>query len=114
LATISRPLRAEARARANGYSGATALDNLALACSNCNRHKGARTEATDPRTGEKTRLFNPRRDLWQDHYEWSNDGLRVIGKTEIGRATVEALRMNDGVIVFSRAFWVSFGAHPPK
>jgi hypothetical protein len=94
--------------------GLTTLENLALACSNCNAHKGSRTQAIDPRTGEVTRLFNVRQDAWRDHFEWSEGGTQIIGRTDVGRITVEALQMNNSAVVVSRAVWVSYGIHPPK
>ena len=39
-----------------------------------------------------TPLFHPRNDRWTDHFEW-NDTV-VVGRTAIGRATVELLAMN--------------------
>jgi len=94
--------------------GLTEIDNLALACSNCNAHKGARTQAIDPETGGMVVLFHPRRDQWREHFEWSKDGGRIIGRTPAGRATVDALQVNNGAVVFARSFWVSYGLHPPK
>jgi len=44
--------------------GPTEEDNLWLACSLCNDHKGNRIAALDPLTGEIVRLFNPRRQAW--------------------------------------------------
>ena len=34
------------------------------------------------------RLFDPRRQRWSEHFAWSDDGTRVIGRTPCGRATV--------------------------
>ncbi len=74
--------------------GKTVRDNLWLACATCNRFKGARTEATDPVTGQVVRLFSPRSDSWRDFFRWSSDGLFIIGQNAIGRATAEALKLN--------------------
>jgi hypothetical protein len=43
--------------------GQTEEDNLWLACSLCNDHKGDRIAALDPVTGEIVRLFDPRHQL---------------------------------------------------
>ena len=40
--------------------GPTEEENLWLACSLCNHHKGNRITAIDPLTGEGVRLFHPR------------------------------------------------------
>ncbi len=52
--------------------------------------------------------------MWADHFRWSGDGTQVIGRIDTGRASVDALRMNNPAIVFARAFWVKYGLHPPK
>ena len=46
---------------AENHSGATAEQNLALACPHC-RFKGPNIAGVDPETGETVRLFHPRRD----------------------------------------------------
>lgn len=94
--------------------GPTARDNLWLACSMCNDHKGNRIAATDPISGEVVRLFDPRRQSWADHFEWSLTGDTILGKTAIGRATVVAVRLNRAEIVEARRCWVIAGWHPPR
>lgn len=49
--------------------GATALENLALACVSCSLRKGARRKAADPLTGKQAALFNPRTQRWSDHFQ---------------------------------------------
>jgi hypothetical protein len=94
--------------------GKTVEDNLWLSCRRCNGHKGARTHAADPVTQAEVPLFNPRAQSWGDHFEWSQDGVRILGKTAIGRATAAALQMNDLLIVAARERWVRGGWWPPK
>lgn len=93
--------------------GLTQSDNLALACFPCNRRKSDRRGFVDPEVGEMHRLFNPRRDAWNDHFAWSADGLRILGATSVGRATVEALDLNRERHVRVRAADLSLGRHPP-
>jgi hypothetical protein len=69
--------------------------NLWLACQLCNNHKSDKMGAVDPETGENSALFNPRTQKWTDHFRWSEDGIRVIGLTPIGRATVSALHLSN-------------------
>jgi hypothetical protein len=89
--------------------------NLWLACPLCNGHKSDKVTAADPETGERVALFNPRVQAWHDHFRWSDDGIRVIGLTPIGRATVVALHLADDPDALRvRANWVSVGWHPPK
>ena len=94
--------------------GLTVEDNLWLSCSLCNEHKGARVSAEDPETGSATRLFNPRRESWDRHFEWSESSERILGKTPAGRATVRALQLNRPSLVISRKIWVDAGWHPPE
>lgn len=93
--------------------GETTEDNLCLACSACNGHKLHRAEATDPETGEVISLFNPRRQAWNDHFRWSEDGRYLYGLSPTGRATVELLKVNRPLAVAARTVWVSVGRHPP-
>jgi 5-methylcytosine-specific restriction endonuclease McrA len=43
--------------------GLDELDNLALACFNCNRKKSSRISGIDPKSEESSSLFNPRQNL---------------------------------------------------
>jgi len=67
--------------------------NLALACPNCNLHKGPNLTGIDPETGAIEPLFNPRVQAWADHFEVR--GPYLVGKTPTGRVTVRVLAMND-------------------
>jgi len=78
---------------ARQHGGATEPDNLALACSFCNFHKGPNIAALDPESGQVVPLYHPRRDRWTDHFTW--EGTLVVGLTAVGRATVQLLAMND-------------------
>ena len=93
--------------------GPTTRENLWLACHRCNEHKGNRTHAADPLTGERAVLFNPRAQRWHDHFAWNPDGALIVGLTPSGRATVEALRLNNEYVVEARRFWAEAGWHPP-
>jgi hypothetical protein len=92
--------------------GTDDLENLCLACSQCNHHKQAQTSAVDPRTGKRSRLFPPRNDKWMDHFRWGTDGTRLIGITPVGRATIKALQLNRRSRVRARKFWAQCGVHP--
>jgi hypothetical protein len=78
---------------ARQHGGTTASENLALCCSRCNLHKGPNLAGIDITTGQMVRLFNPRTDVWADHFQWQN--VMVVGVTDIGRATITVLKMND-------------------
>jgi hypothetical protein len=84
---------------AEQHGGETIAVNLALACPHCNRYKGPNIAGLDPRSGELVRLFHPRADIWTDHFAF--EGPRILGKTPIGRATVQVLAMNaDDLLLF--------------
>lgn len=87
--------------------------NLWLACRMCNNFKGVQTHALDPLTGRRRPLFNPRRQHWSRHFTWSDDGTQIMGRTATGRATVNALQLNNVIAVMVRRAWVSAGWHPP-
>lgn len=55
--------------------GQSTEDNLALACVACSLHKAARLKAVDPDTEEQAFIYNPRTQVWTDHFRW--DGVRV-------------------------------------
>lgn len=94
--------------------GPSSEENLWLACQRCNEFKGAQTHARDPLTSRRVRLFNPRQQKWSDHFAWSEDGTEIQGLTPCGRATVEALKLNNPEIVVARRLWVSAGWWPPE
>src|SRR5438105_2006457 len=61
--------------------GPTEEANLWLACSLCNDHKGNRIASRDPVSGEMVRIFDPRREVWGDHFRWGSAGDVVLGFT---------------------------------
>ena len=91
--------------------GAAVLENLALACVSCSLRKAARQQAPDPETGGMVPLFHPRREAWNRHFRW--DGVRVVGLTAMGRATVVALDLNRPLALAIRTEEVHWERHPP-
>src|SRR5262245_6798067 len=86
--------------------------NICLCCRTCNSYKWQRIHSRDPYTGRRTRLFHPRQQRWRAHFAWSPDGMRLIGRTATGRTTIEALRMNNDLIMHLRQLWVILRLHP--
>jgi len=78
---------------ARQHRGSDEPNNLALACHQCNLHKGTNLSSFDPDTNEIVRLFHPRRDRWADHFKL--DGPLVVGITAAGRTTAWLLQMNS-------------------
>jgi hypothetical protein len=89
--------------------------NLWLSCAICNGHKSDRISGRDTESGAEVPLFNPREQRWSDHFRWSDDGLRIVGVTSIGRATVTTLHLaDDPISLLVRSYWVQAGWHPPR
>jgi len=78
---------------AKQHGGSDDPDNLALACHRCNLCKGPNLSGVDPMSGEVVPLFHPRRGQWAEHFVFR--GVRIMGITPAGRATVHVLAMND-------------------
>lgn len=92
--------------------GGTVLENLALACIHCSLRKGARLLIPDPRTGKSVRLFHPREQQWDEHFQWRETEL--VGVTAVGRATIQALALNSPEHLIIRSFEVLLDRHPPR
>jgi hypothetical protein len=93
--------------------GTTALDNIALTCPHCNAHKWTDSLGTDAATGETVPLFNPRQDVWSDHFEWSAERPgELVGRTPTGRVTIAALRINDTDMMSLRLLLADVGLFP--
>ena len=90
--------------------GRTILSNLALACPSCNAHKWAHVDGEDPESRQPVLLFNPRRQRWVDHFEWSNlNPYEIVGISSQGRATVSRLQMNHPDLVHIRRLLAELG-----
>lgn len=100
-------------------SGSDELSNLALACRRCNERRYNFVAGIDPETQEIVPIFNPRRQQWQEHFIWIEDGAAIQGVTATGRATCDRLDLNDmrypenDSIRATRQFWIQIGLHPP-
>lgn len=94
--------------------GTDAEDNLCLSCRLCNGHKSTKTLVIDPLTGNEIALFHPRLQKWSEHFAWDmSDPAKINGLTPCGRATVEALQMNDPDALAFRQLMVAMGWYPP-
>jgi hypothetical protein len=97
---------------ADQHEGGDEPSNLALACVHCNFHKGPNIAGRDPVTRELTRLYDPRRDRWREHFAWQ--GAVLIGLTAIGRTTIQVLAINDLDVVEARESLIAEGRFPPR
>lgn len=94
--------------------GENISENLALSCHGCNLHKSNKTVGFDVVSEEIVNLFNPRKDIWNEHFAWAKSFTFIVGLTPIGRATVEALKLNRKGLVNQRKILYLFREHPPK
>lgn len=78
---------------AEKHGGKTEADNLAFSCWRCNRYKGSDLGSFDPLTQNFSRLFNPRTQIWKEHFDF--EGEEIIGLTAEGRTTVTLLKLNS-------------------
>lgn len=94
--------------------GLTEEHNLCLTCISCNHFKRDYRTGIDPATDQMMALFNPRTQIWREHFEWSEGWTRIIGLTPTGRATIQRLNMNRDLVIKARERWVKAGWHPPN
>jgi hypothetical protein len=80
-------------------------------CVFCNFQKGPNIAGYDPESRKLTRLFNPRRQRWRAHFRW--EGPTLVGKTAVGRTTLDVLAMNHPDRVELRRLLIEAGLLPP-
>jgi 5-methylcytosine-specific restriction endonuclease McrA len=92
------------------HAGQTIAENLALSCLPCNRHKGSDFATIDPISGEIVPLFNPRRQVWNEHFTLNN--AEILGITLIGQATARLLMFNTPTRLLERQVLITQGRYP--
>jgi len=92
------------------HGGQTEAENLAYACVFCNRYKGSDIGSLDGQTGEYVRFYNPRVDVWGDHF--ALDGVEIRGLSGTGRVTVRLLQLNVGSRQLERRALAEVGRYP--
>lgn len=94
------------------HRGQTTADNLCLACLDCNRHKGSDFASFDPETDTVMTLFNPRRDVWSEHFRL--DEAQIVPLTAVGRVTAFVLQLNDELRLRARTALLRAGRYPTQ
>jgi hypothetical protein len=61
----------------------------------------------------EVRLFHPHQDRWLEHFSWNEDATELSGLTAVGRAMIDALKMNRPQMLRVRQIWVTMNEHPP-
>ena len=97
---------------AEKHGGETVSENLALSCSLCNQAKGSDIASIDPDSGDTVRLYNPRKDVWAEHFLFNNETGVIQPLTAIGRVTVKLLRVNREGYLPVRKIVVQLGLFP--
>ena len=96
------------------HRGSNDPNNLAYSCGDCNRNKGTdiasidcnRNKGTDiasidwNNNNQITRFYNPRLDLWAEHFRLSNTVIESL--TSIGEVTITIFRFNDQIRLTNR------------
>ena len=75
------------------HGGSSEIDNLALACTECNFYKGTDLSTVLLPDKELIRLFNPREHIWEAHF--FIEEYVFYPKSKIGEATIKILKMYD-------------------
>ena len=94
--------------------GTNDLENLALACQGCNGFKSIKIEDFDLVSQTTAEFYNPRTDVWSEHFVWNEDFTEIIGLTAKGRVTIKVLKLNRQRVVNLRRILILAGEHPPK
>ena len=94
------------------HGGSSGIDNLALACVFCNRHKGSDIASLIPGRDELVRFYNPRTERWRDHFRLN--GVVIEPLTEIGEATIRILQMNHDDQILERQVLNRRGRYPSE
>ena len=90
------------------HGGSSGIGNLAYACILCNRYKGADIASID-HSGRPIRLFDPRRDSWDEHFKL--DGPIIQPLTPVGEVTARMLRLNAAERVIERRLFQALGSY---
>jgi len=91
------------------HGGRTVAENLAAACVFCNRFKGSDI-ASLTSAGKLIRLFNPRLDLWHEHFRL--DRFQILGVSKVGQATTGLLCFNIADRLLERQTLIRIHRYP--
>jgi hypothetical protein len=91
------------------HGGPSRIENLAYACVLCNRYKGSDI-ASRSSTGRTIRLFDPRQDSWEEHFQLVGAVIEPV--TEIGEVTLRVLRLNRPERILERRLLQTLGQYP--
>src|SRR5262245_59727310 len=84
-------------------------ENLALSCRSCNLRKASHLSGVDESTKLEPRIFDPRHDRWEEHFQLHWETGSLLGITVTGRATIWRLQINSDVQLAARRQWIRLG-----
>ena len=90
------------------HGGSSGIGNLAYACVLCNRYKGSDIASLD-RAGKPIRFFDPRRDMWDEHFKLNGPVIQPM--TPVREVTARLLRLNASERVIERQLWQVLGQY---
>lgn len=93
------------------HGGLTTADNLAFACSVCNLRKGSDI-ASLTSSGILTRLYNPRIDIWSQHFALLRAVIEPL--TDIGEVTESLLQLNISERILERQELIEVQSYPSE
>jgi hypothetical protein len=95
------------------HGGLTNADNLAYACTTCNRSKGSDVGSIvmPLDSGMFSRFFNPRSDRWCDHFAL-DDEITIVPLSNIGEVTARILDFNSSERLLERQSLREIGQYP--
>ena len=86
------------------------MENLAYCCPDCNAFKGSDLGTFSEDDAYLVRFFNPRKDIWDEHFELQNGS--IYGITEIGTATEKIFKFNEIERLIYRKQLIEFELYP--
>ena len=92
------------------HGGPTDAENLAYACTFCNRAKGSDIGSMVLQTGAFVRFFNPRTDRWAEHF--TLDGVLILAHSDIGEVTARILEFNHSDRLLERQVLQAVSRYP--
>ncbi len=92
------------------HGGKTEIENLSHACVFCNRNKGSDIGSILQSDGKFIQFFNPRKDLWTNHFKIEGAILKPL--TKIGKVTAHILGFNHPDRIIERQSLIDIGKYP--
>lgn len=93
------------------HGGQTSANNLALACTFCNLHKGSDI-ASLPVQGVLVRFFNTRTDLWSGHFALNGSVIQPLTKN--GEVTARIFQFNNSDRTLERQLLIKVDKYPSE